>query len=337
MRFDLVLLPTYVDGRDPAFDVYYRQILEQIELAEELGFTCCWFTEHHLAPYGGPVPNPAAMIMAAAARTARIRFGCSVCVLPLRHPLHVAEDYAMADAMSGGRIEFGVGVGNSPREYGAFGVEREDGRARFEEALTIVLGLWASDRFSYSGRFWTLEDASLYPRPSQRPHPPVWIAGSSEASLGRAGRLGYNIMTVAHPYEPEQVRPGVAVWRSQLIEGGRDPAQHHCLIHLRAFVGDSAPEAVSLGQAAIDRYNQLSRQGLGRGARPSESDWEGMLAAGRNVYGDPTQCVELMRRTRQNYDFDVFGMQFNFGGLSHDEVVKSMRLFGKHVMPAFAG
>src|SRR5439155_25751552 len=106
MRFDIVTLPNYVAGVDPPFDLYYRNLLEQIELAEELGFACFWFTEHHFIPYGGPVPNPAAMIMAGAARTSRMRFGCSVSVLPLRHPIHIAEDYAMADAVSGGRLEF---------------------------------------------------------------------------------------------------------------------------------------------------------------------------------------------------------------------------------------
>src|SRR4051794_37521026 len=130
LRFHIVTLPNYVAGVDPPYDVYYKQLLEQLELAEELGFECSWFTEHHLMPYGGPSPNPAALISAVAARTSTMRLGCSVSVIPLRHPIHIAEDYAVADAISGGRLEFGMGVGNNPREYDVFGVELDDGRAR---------------------------------------------------------------------------------------------------------------------------------------------------------------------------------------------------------------
>lgn len=335
MRFDLVTLTNYVDGMSPAYDCYYQELLEEIELAEELGFACVWFTEHHFMAYGGMVPNPATMLMAAAARTSRIRLGCSVSVLPLRHPIQVAEDYAMVDALSGGRLEFGVGVGNTPREYSIFGVHLEEGRARFDEAFEIILQAWSSDTFSYEGKFWRLENVTLYPRPVQQPHPPIWVAGMSEASLGRAGRLGYNIMTVAHPRPPETLRPGVAAWRRNLQEIGRDPAQHHCLIHLRAWVGDDDAQARRVGQEAIASYDELSRRNR-RDPYPDEFDFEGKLATGRNVYGDPDRCIELMRRTQANFDFDIFGMQFTFGGIPHAEVMKAMRLFAREVMPAFA-
>jgi alkanesulfonate monooxygenase SsuD/methylene tetrahydromethanopterin reductase-like flavin-dependent oxidoreductase (luciferase family) len=335
MRFDLVTLPNYVAGMSPGFDHYYQELLEQIELAEELGFGCAWFTEHHFMPYGGMIPNPATMLMAAAARTSRIRLGCSVSVLPLRHPLHIAEEYAMVDALSGGRLEFGIGIGNTPREYELFGVAPDDSRARFDEAFAIILKAWANERFSHEGKFWRLEDVTIYPRPVQQPHPPIWIAGMSEGSLGRAGQLGYNIMTVAHPRPPETVTPGVAAWRRNLQDIGRDPGEHHCLIHLRGWVGADAAEARRVGQEAIARYDELSRRGR-REARPDEFDWDGMLASGRNVYGDPDQCIAIMRRTQANFDFDIFGMQFSFGGIPHAEVMQAMRLFAREVMPAFA-
>src|SRR5262245_51200003 len=119
MRFDMVMLPTYFPDLDPPFSKYYANILDEIQLAEDLGWQCLWWTEHHFVPYGGSVPNPAVFITAAASRTRTIRLGCSVSVLPLHHPLKVAEDYAMADVVSGGRLEFGMGVGNNPAEYAA--------------------------------------------------------------------------------------------------------------------------------------------------------------------------------------------------------------------------
>src|SRR5581483_1669863 len=264
MRFHVVMLPNYVVGVDPPFANYYRELLEQIALAEDLGFDCFWFTEHHFMQYGGPSPNPAALIAAAAARTSRIRLGCSVSVLPLRHPVHIAEDYALADALSGGRLEFGMGVGNNPREYDVFGVDIAEARDRFEEALEVILGAWTHERYSHKGRFWQFDDLTIFPRPIQEPHPPLWIAGLSETSLSRAGQRGYNIMTVAHPRPPAEVRPGVAAWRSNLADAGFSPTDRHCLIHLRAYVDEDARRAGELGQAAIARYNALSRVGLGR-------------------------------------------------------------------------
>ena len=94
MRFHIHLLPTYFPGEDPPFDVYFQQILEQVQLADELGFECFWFTEHHFVLYGGPVPNPAVIMSAAAARTSRIHLGSAISILPLHHPVQIAEDYA---------------------------------------------------------------------------------------------------------------------------------------------------------------------------------------------------------------------------------------------------
>lgn len=337
MRFDLVLLPNYIAGMDPPFGTYYQQLLEQVELAEELGFHCVWFTEHHFIPYGGPSPNPAVLLAAVAGRTSKIRLGSSVSILPLHgQPLHIAEDYAMVDAVSDGRLEFGVGVGNNPSEYRRLGLSQEESRARFQEALEIILNVWANDPASHEGTFWRFEDVSVYPRLVQQPHPPLWVAGTSESSLGAAGRNGYNIMTVAHPRPPEEVRPGVTAWRAGLKEAGYVEGDRHCLIHLRGYVHEDDAVARDIGQAAIARYNKLSREGLGRAPRPDEGDWAGLLATGRNIYGSPEQCVELMRRTMLHYDFDVFGMQFAFGGMPHDHVLASMHLFAREVMPAFA-
>ena len=122
MRFHIVQLTTYFPDRDPPLDVYFQQILEQIQLAEELGWEGFWFTEHHFIPYGGLIANPAVMMAAAAARTSTIRLGSSISILPLRHPVQTAEDYAMVDVASGGRLEFGIGRGNTLEDYTVYGI-----------------------------------------------------------------------------------------------------------------------------------------------------------------------------------------------------------------------
>jgi alkanesulfonate monooxygenase SsuD/methylene tetrahydromethanopterin reductase-like flavin-dependent oxidoreductase (luciferase family) len=336
MRFHMHLLPTYFPDRDPPFDVYYRQVLDQVRLAEELGWECFWFTEHHFLLYGGPEPNPAVFMSAAAAQTSRIRLGSAISILPLHHPIQLAEDYAMVDVLSGGRLEYGMGLGNTPIDFQVYGVDRDQSRARFAEAAEVILAAWSNERFSHHGDFWSFEDVAVYPRPVQQPTPPLWVAGSSPESFGWAGRHGASIMTVAHPLPPERYRAGYDAWREGLAAAGLKPTDRHCKIHLRVWVEENGAHAREVAEDALARYDALSA--LGRRATPYEReayDWEGMLATGRNCYGNPDECIAAIRRSIENYEFDIFSTTFNFGGLSHEEVKKSMRLFAREVMPAF--
>jgi alkanesulfonate monooxygenase SsuD/methylene tetrahydromethanopterin reductase-like flavin-dependent oxidoreductase (luciferase family) len=336
MRFYINILATYFQDMDPPYDVYYRQILEQVELAEELGWECFMFNEHHFLGYGGPVANPAVLLSAAAARTARIRLGTCIAILPLRHPLHSAEDYAMVDAISGGRLEFGIGSGNTEMDYKVFGVTRENDRQRLREAVDVILKAWGNNRVSHKGEFWQFDELTLYPRPIQQPHPPIWVAGTSAEGLGWAGQQGYHIMTVGHPHPPEKVRPGVEAWKQGLLDHGIDPKERRCQFHVRTHVSESAERAREVATAAISRYDAISR--IGRRSltvAPAEYDWNMMLATGRNNYGTPEQCIENIHNAMKHYYFDTLTTTFNFGGIPHAEILKSMRLFAREVMPTF--
>jgi alkanesulfonate monooxygenase SsuD/methylene tetrahydromethanopterin reductase-like flavin-dependent oxidoreductase (luciferase family) len=336
MRFYINILTTYFPDLDPPYDTYYQQILEQVGLAEELGWECFMFNEHHFLGYGGLVANPAVLLAAAAARTSKIRLGPCIAILPLRHPLHSAEDYAMVDAISGGRLEFGIGSGNTEIDYKVFGVSRENDRHRLREAIDVILKTWANERISHTGQFWNFDALTLYPRPIQQPHPPIWVAGTSAEGLGWAGRQGYHIMTVGHPHPPEKVRPGVEAWKQGLMTSGYDLRTKHCQFHVRTHVNESSANARSIAMAAIKRYDEISR--IGRRsltASPEDYDWNMMLATGRNNYGNPDECINNIEYARKNYYFDTLTTTFNFGGIPHVEILKSMRLFAKEVMPAF--
>ena len=336
MRFHAHILPTYYPDLNPPFDVYVQQLLEQIELAEELGFECFWFTEHHFVLYGGPVPNPAVIMCAAAARTSKIHLGCAVSILPLHHPVQLAEDYAMVDAISGGRLEYGIGRGNAPLDPQVYGIPREERFARFEEALDVIKGAWTNDRFTHHGQFWHVDSASVYPKPVQKPHPPIWAAAGAADSMQWAGSHGIHAMTVAHPFPPERARGTVPIYRQALADAGYDPNEHYVKIHLRVWVDEDGERARKVAEEAIVRYDTYSSQALGHGpAFDATYDFQGMLDQGRNVYGNPDDCIRCIENTRRNYDFDIFSATFNFGGTEHKETLRAMRLFAKEVMPAF--
>jgi alkanesulfonate monooxygenase SsuD/methylene tetrahydromethanopterin reductase-like flavin-dependent oxidoreductase (luciferase family) len=335
VRFYINILTTYYPALDPSYDVYYRQVLEQVELAEELGWECFMFNEHHFLGYGGLAANPAVLLAAAASRTTRIRLGPCIAILPLRHPLFSAEDYAMVDAISGGRLEFGVGSGNTELDYRVFGIKRENDRQLLQEALEVILKAWGSERTRHQGRFWQFEELTLYPRPIQQPHPPIWVAGTSAEGLAWAGRNGYHIMTVGHPHPPEKVRQGVEAWKQGLVESGFNPEQKFCQFHVRTHVNESVARAEAIAMPAIRRYDEISR--IGRrsvAAAQGDYDWEGMLATGRNNYGTPDQVIRGIHNAMQHYYFNTLTTTFNFGGIPHGEIVKSMRLFAREVMPA---
>jgi alkanesulfonate monooxygenase SsuD/methylene tetrahydromethanopterin reductase-like flavin-dependent oxidoreductase (luciferase family) len=255
--------------------------------------------------------------------------------LPLRHPLHSAEDYAMVDAISGGRLEFGIGSGNTEIDYKVFGVSRENDRERLREAIDVILKAWANERIRYSGQFWSFDELTLYPRPIQQPYPPIWVAGTSAEGLGWAGRQGYHIMTVGHPHPPEKVRLGVEAWKQGLLASGYDLKTKHCQFHVRTYVNESSANARSIAMKAIRRYDEISR--IGRRsltAAPGDYDWNTMLATGRNNYGNPDECIKNIDNARKNYYFDTLTTTFNFGGIPHIEILQSMRLFATEVMPA---
>jgi alkanesulfonate monooxygenase SsuD/methylene tetrahydromethanopterin reductase-like flavin-dependent oxidoreductase (luciferase family) len=151
-----------------------------------------------------------------------------------------------------------------------------------------------------------------------------------------AGRHGFHIMTVGHPHPAEKVRPGVEAWKKALIDQGIDPTERRCQFHARTHVNESAELAREIATAAITRYDEISRIGRRSLTAPSgEYNWEMMLATGRNNYGIPDQCIQNILNAAKNYYFDTLTTTFNFGGIPHNEIVKSMRLFAKEVMPAF--
>jgi len=167
----------------------YAEIIEQIVWAEGIGYDDVWLTEHHFAD-DGHAPSPLPQAAAIAVKTKKIRIGTGVLLLPLYHPVRVAEDGATIDILSGGRFELGVGVGYRVEEFAGLGIPREQRGGRANEGLEIIRRLWEGETVTYKGKYFQIENARLTPEPVQRPRPPIWIGGFAGAAIKRAARLG---------------------------------------------------------------------------------------------------------------------------------------------------
>jgi probable F420-dependent oxidoreductase len=215
------------------FPRLYAETLEQVKAVESLGFDSVWVTEHHFTD-DGYLPSVLTAAAAIAAVTQRVQIGTSVLLLPLFHPLHVAEDGAVIDLISNGRFIFGPGLGYKLDEFAAFGVNRRHRPSLMEESLEIISRSWTEDRFSFEGRHFQFNDISVTPKPVQKPRPPIWLAGRAEAPLRRAARLADGVIAVA---SNDLIRR----YRDFVAEEGKDPKAATVAV-LRSVIISDDPE-----------------------------------------------------------------------------------------------
>lgn len=322
------------------------------ELAEEVGFDGVWIGEHHFRDYG-TVPSIAAMLGYLAARTSRLRLGSGVYVLPLHDPVHVAEEVAELDVLSGGRIEFGVGRGYQSIEFDGFGVDLAEARDRFDESLDIIRGLWTQPRFSYEGKYYSVGDVELVPRPVQQPHPPIHVAAVSPETVERYAARGLPIL--ADPAAPfKRVAKAAETWRRTAAEAG------HAVDDVELVVSRSVYVAPTVEQARADqeRFEQLfDRSRIFNAASAPVDSRTGEVAKGfeywqdrylkggevgtdfrwdqLEVIGDPARVISQIAALR---DFGFAHLMCDFGStrpIPFEELKKTMTFFADEVMPAF--
>ena len=186
----------------------FRRQLEEVELAERIGIDQIWFFEHHLMPTA-PVPSPNLLIAAAARTTSRIRFASMVNILPFRHPLLVAEEAAMLDNLTNGRLDMGLGRGLRPPEFEAFGVDQQQSREMFLESFDLIRRIWADETFEHRGKYWTIrKNGPLSPPLVQRPHPPFLVSAQSEESLRWAAQHDIPFAQIDSLVDAGEARPG---------------------------------------------------------------------------------------------------------------------------------
>ena len=322
----------------------YQDILAQVELGDKLDFNTAWLGELHFIPSISCLPSPLMILAAAAQRTQRIRLGTAVTLLPLHNPVKMAEDAATLDVLSGGRLEFGVGRGAAPIYFAGYNVPQEETRERFEESLEIILQAWTSERLSYQGKYWRIQDLTLTPKPVQKPYPPIRIAANSPETFAIAGREGFPIFASPLINPPDKLREYLAVPREGLIPGAkqvvalafpvhvaesRTQARRECEASLMSFFKVAGELIKPLAGAPIKNY-EAYQQLL---ARLQQATFES-IDRDIGIFGDPDYCVERVQALRQEFPMEEFICYFNRGGLiDHATVRRSMELFAQEVIP----
>ena len=347
MKFGLCYIPDYHAEYSGSWQAWYEGMIAEVKLAEQLGFTGAWFAEHRVP--GFAFGSPALFIAACARETARIRLGCSVSLLPLNDPVRLAEDYTMADVLSHGRLDFGVGRGLYKYDYDIANVPMSESRARFDENLAIIRALWSGDDVTYHGRWTTLEGHSLGPKPVQAPHPPIWVAAvRTEDSYRWAGENGFNLLTAPFffPDHREQQRL-LEIYRASLRAHGHDPAGKEIMAVYHMYCGETDAEVAEFADPALGRYQaftkatDLSRQAYRDPVAYRE--WQGFfenresitlaqMKAERAVIGRPEECAEKVAMLAERFGITYLCFEVNYGALPHAQVMRSMRRFAERMI-----
>jgi alkanesulfonate monooxygenase SsuD/methylene tetrahydromethanopterin reductase-like flavin-dependent oxidoreductase (luciferase family) len=311
---------------------YYEEVLTMAEWAEELGFDSFWLGEHHFYWYGTCV-SPPMIIAALGQRTKKIRLGPAVSVLPFHHPLVVAEEYALADNLCGGRLNFAIGSGFSPLEYKTFGMSMEEARERYWEGFDVILKAWRQEEFSHKGKFYQIENFSLWMKPVQKPMPPTWIAASSDETLIRAGELGFATMGI--PFVRSDSILGVKE-KNDLFKESYFRAGHKedpdIIVALHVLLQRSEEDAVKLARPHFERVVDYLKTSRRPGAKVPDLD--NIKKEKLAVFTTPENAVAILKEYENIGVTHVIGM-VNFGGLPMSDVRRTLELMSKEVFPKF--
>lgn len=329
MRFGIFGGPARTESNTDA-DAY-REFIDMVVEAEEAGFFGVYLVEHHFTGRG-QLSASLNLLSHLAARTSTIRLGAAVVVVPWHNPLMLAEQAAMVDVLSGGRLDLGLGRGYRDYEFRGFGIDIDTAQARLEEAIAVLRRAWQDEtRFSFDGQFWHFDDVQVDPRPVQQPHPPLWIGAGSRESITKAAREGFKLYMDQVGLIDQQIER--AGWYREAREEMGAPYSPRDIILTRSLrVARSAADREGLVERQMDALRVLAEstappsQG-GRNLFYSPPEARRETVEGASIIGTPDECIARLKR------LEAGGIeQVAFTGMNADE----LRFFAKEVMPAFA-
>lgn len=322
------------------FADFYREQIEQVVLAEELGYDTIWLTEHHFDDDGW---SPSLLPLAAgiATRTSRVRIGTFILILPFQHALRVAEDAATVDLLSNGRLDLGVGKGYRVKEFQGFGMAREQRDVHLEEGLEIIRRAWTEEQFSFDGQIYHLKDIRVMPRPVQQPHPPLWVGARGKKAIERAARLGCHLMgtgeiELQRYYDQALQRYGrnprdffLTQLRWVYLADSREQAWNDVEDHLHYLFTSAFPLLKEAGDLRRDRS---------MGEMPPLSELRKIdptIPGGLPIVGTAEDCIRAIERYQQETRVTHLALGMHLPGLAPAKVRQSMTRFAHEVMPRF--
>jgi alkanesulfonate monooxygenase SsuD/methylene tetrahydromethanopterin reductase-like flavin-dependent oxidoreductase (luciferase family) len=311
---------------------YYEEVLMIAEWAEELGFDSFWLGEHHFYWYGA-LPSPPMLIAALGQRTRKIRLGPAVSVLPFHHPLMLAEEYAFADNLCGGRLNFAIGSGFSPIEYNTFGISIEEAKERYWETFDVISKAWTQDKFSHKGKFYQIENGSLHLKPLQKPMPPTWVAASSDETLTKAGELGLSIMGIpfARSGTILEVKEKNDIFKESYLRAGHKE-EPDIIVALHVYLHENEDSAITSARVYYERILDYLRISRRPGAKVP--DFDTVNRERLVIFSTPERAEEIFREY-ENIGVTHVICMVNFGGVPMPDVRRTLELMSKEVMPTF--
>ncbi|MGH7374871.1 MAG: LLM class flavin-dependent oxidoreductase [Candidatus Rokuibacteriota bacterium] len=314
---------------------YYRDALEEVLRAEELGFDSVWMEEHHSVT-NHYWPSPLPVLAGFATRTTRMRLGTDILVAPFYHPVRLAEDAAMLDVMSDGRFVLGIAIGYKPDEFALYGADLEKRGARFEEQLAVMKGLWTQESVSFKGTYYKVE-GRLEPKPVTRPHPPVWIGGWGDITLRRAATLADNWLP-GPTADLARLLAGKQQFLANRRAAGRTEPVTEWPLTRDVIIADTDREARELAEKHIMISYRKEYAGGWRHPFIDASiatDLDGLMK-NRFLIGGPDQVIRALKPFVTEYGMTHLICRVFFPGMPHRHIMRELELIAKEVRPAFA-
>ena len=321
MKVGLFINTQYPQGVDVASQI--PTLVEQVRVARDAGFRSLWFPHHWLtAPMQMLQITPAMAFLAAEANGMVI--GPNILILPLLNPMHVAEEAATLDVLTGGNYVLGAGLGYREPEFTAFGIPLAERAGRFSESVALMRKLWSGERITHEGKFFTVRDAGISLAPVRPGGPPVYVAGLVDAAVRRAARIG-DAWLITNASSIQEITPQMRTYRSALTEFGRAPAEFP--IARECYVGGSQASALAECKAALEyKYAAYAAWGM---TSPLESTNFDDFARDRFIIGDKASVKGEIQRYAALLGVDHFIMRSQWPGLEQDKVVGSIRRLGE--------
>ena len=332
----------WIDQREAPIGQIYEERLQLLEYADTAPFVCYHLAEHHQTPLG-LAPSPALFLASAAQRTRRIRLGPLVYLLPLYEPLRLIEEVAMLDQLCGGRLELGVGRGVSPYELGYHHVDPAQSRAIFRESLEVLTRGLTHERLTYHGQYLHYDDVPMVLRSAQQPYPPLWYATSTIESIPFAAEQGMNLMRLGPaPAMAEGTRRYWQVWQEHRDDPHRlaaNVARPRLGMNRQILVAETDAQALAEAETAFATWWQ-SFDYLWQLHGDSTYARRGGFAAQREqetiIAGSPETVREIIARAFAQSGCTYITLCFTWGSITHQQALRSMRLFVDEVLPAFS-